>query len=150
MPGRSIAASTSAPPSRAQCCAPRSRTRGSISSSRGSVSAPADSRARRRDGSRRREPRGVGGTGFYIRALADGLFQEPPLDPARRDRLRDWTAALSGPDLSRWALRLDPRFSGGGRQRAARALEVALLTGRPLSLWQRMARAAGVMRPWYI
>ena len=97
-----------------------------------------------------RVPLVVGGTGFYIRALADGLFQEPPLDPARRDRLRDWTAALRGPDLSRWALRLDPRFSGGGRQRAARALEVALLTGRPLSLWQRMARAAGVMRPWYI
>ena len=24
------------------------------------------------------------------------------------------------------------------------------LAGRPLSLWQRMARAAGVMRPWYI
>jgi tRNA dimethylallyltransferase len=97
-----------------------------------------------------RVPLVVGGTGFYVRALADGLFQEPPLDPARRDRLRDWTATLPGSDLSRWALRLDPRFSGGGRQRAARALEVALLTGRPLSLWQRMARAAGVMRPWYI
>lgn len=97
-----------------------------------------------------RVPLVVGGTGFYVRALADGLFQEPPLDPARRDGLRDWTATLAGTDLSRWALRLDPRFSGGGRQRAARAIEVALLTGRPLSLWQRMARAAGVMRPWYI
>jgi len=97
-----------------------------------------------------RVPLVVGGTGFYVRALADGLFQEPPLDPARRDELREWTATLEGTDLSRWALRLDPRFSGGGRQRAARALEVALLTGRPLSLWQRMARAAGVMRPWYI
>ncbi len=92
----------------------------------------------------------VGGTGFYVRALADGLFQEPPLDPSRRDQVRDWTAALAGADLSRWALRLDPRFSGGGRQRAARAIEVALLTGRPLSLWQRMARVAGVMRPWYV
>lgn len=97
-----------------------------------------------------RVPLVVGGTGFYVRALADGLFQEPALDPGRRGDLRDWTATLSGTDLSRWALRLDPRFSGGGRQRAARAIEVALLTGRPLSLWQRMARAAGVMRPWYI
>lgn len=97
-----------------------------------------------------RVPCVVGGTGFYVRALADGLFQEPPLDPARRDQLREWATTLAGPDLSRWALRLDPRFTGGGRQRAARALEVALLTGRPLSLWQRMARAAGVMRPWYI
>ena len=97
-----------------------------------------------------RLPLVVGGTGFYVRALADGLFQEPPLDPARREQVREWTTTLPGADLSRWALRLDPRFSGGGRQRAARAIEVALLTGRPLSLWQRMARVAGVMRPWYI
>jgi len=97
-----------------------------------------------------RLPLVVGGTGFYVRALADGLFQEPPLDPAARDRLREWCRTLEGPDLARWAFRLDPRFSGGGRQRAARVVEVALLTGRPLSLWQRMARAAGVMRPWYI
>lgn len=97
-----------------------------------------------------RQPVVVGGTGFYVRALSDGLFREPPLDPGRRDRLRAWTAGVPGPALARWALRLDPRFSGGGRQRAARVLEVALLTGRPLSLWQRMARATGVMRPWYI
>ena len=99
---------------------------------------------------RGRLPLVVGGTGFYVRALADGLFQEPPLDPARREQVREWTTTLPGSDLSRWALRLDPRFSGGGRQRSARVIEVALLTGRPLSLWQRMARVAGVMRPWYI
>jgi tRNA dimethylallyltransferase len=92
----------------------------------------------------------VGGTGFYVRALADGLFQEPPLDPERRDRLRRWAGGLAGADVARWAARLDARFTGGGRQRAARVVEVALLTGRPLSLWQRMAHAAGVMRPWYI
>src|SRR5262249_46314865 len=97
-----------------------------------------------------RLPLVVGGTGFYVRALADGLFHEPPLDPERRDQGRGWNATLAGTDPSRWALRLDPRFSGGGRQRATRAIEVALLTGRPLSLWQRMARVAGVMRPWYI
>jgi tRNA dimethylallyltransferase len=98
----------------------------------------------------RRQPWVVGGTGFYIRALADGLFQEPPLDPVRREGLQAWAAGMSGQTLLRWASRLDPRFSGGGRQRASRALEVALLTGRPLSLWQQMARATGVMRPWYI
>ena len=98
----------------------------------------------------RRQPVVVGGTGFYVRALADGLFQEPPLEPARRERLQAWAAGVPGAALARWASRLDPRFSGGGRQRAARVLEVALLTGRPLSLWQQMARATGVMRPWYI
>jgi len=92
----------------------------------------------------------VGGTGFYVRALADGLFHEPPLDADRRERLRTWATELEGGALTRWALRLDARFTGGGRQRATRVLEVALLTGRSLSLWQQMARATGAMRPWYI
>lgn len=97
-----------------------------------------------------RLPLVVGGTGFYVRALADGLFREPPLDPGRRERLRGWTERLPAPDLARWAGRLDSRFQAGGRQRAARAVEVALLTGQVLSWWQREARETGAMRPWYI
>ena len=97
-----------------------------------------------------RVPLVVGGTGFYIRALAEGLFREPPLEPARRERLRAWAGELTAPELARWAGRLDRRYAGGGRQRAARAVEVALLTGRALSWWQREARETGVMRPWYI
>jgi tRNA dimethylallyltransferase len=97
-----------------------------------------------------RLPLVVGGTGFYVRALADGLFREPPLPPARRDRLDAWADGLEAGRLARWAARLDPRYPGGGRQRAARAVEVALLTGRSLSWWQRQARETGVMRPWYI
>ena len=34
----------------------------------------------------------VGGTGLYVRALAEGLFREPPLDPARRRSLDAFTA----------------------------------------------------------
>lgn len=97
-----------------------------------------------------RSPVVVGGTGLYIRALAEGLFNEPVLDPERRERLRTWSSDLEAGELVRWAGRLDARFPGGGRQRAARALEVALLTGRALSWWQREARASGVLRPWYI
>jgi tRNA dimethylallyltransferase len=97
-----------------------------------------------------RQPIVVGGTGLYIRALVDGLFSEPPFDPDRRAQLRDWTEALEGDELARWAGRLDAKFPGGGRQRAARAVEVALLTGRALSWWQREARATGAVRPWYI
>ena len=97
-----------------------------------------------------RLPLVVGGTGFYVRALAEGLFREPPLDPGRRERLRGWTERLPAPDVARWAGRLDGRFQAGGRQRAARAVEVALLTGQALSWWQREARETGVMRPWYI
>ncbi len=94
------------------------------------------------------QPMIVGGTGFYVRALADGLFKEPPIDRRRRARLREWTKTREG--LGRWAARLDSGYGGGGRQRAARVIEVALLTGRPLSWWQRTAKAEGVMRPWYV
>ena len=97
-----------------------------------------------------RQPVVVGGTGLYVRALADGLFREPPLDVARRERLRTWTSRLTPGRLAHWAARLDRRFAGGGRQRAARAVEVALLTGRGLTWWQEHARETGAMRPWYI
>lgn len=97
-----------------------------------------------------RQPVVVGGTGLYVRAMAEGLFREPPLDPERRERLRAWTATLPAARLAHWAARLDRRFAGGGRQRAARAVEVALLTGRGLGFWQVHARETGVMRPWYI
>src|SRR5207245_788847 len=45
----------------------------------------------------------VGGTGLYVRAIADGLFREPPFDPARREQLRQWSESLEAGDLARWA-----------------------------------------------
>jgi tRNA dimethylallyltransferase len=95
-----------------------------------------------------RQPVVVGGTGFYIRALVDGLFKAPPMSADAREQFRAWAADADG--LGAWAARLDPEYRGGGRQRAARTVEVALLTGTPLSTWQRQARADGVMRPWYV
>jgi tRNA dimethylallyltransferase len=92
----------------------------------------------------------VGGTGLYVKALADGLFAEPLLDAGKRRSLDAWTARLEPIELLRWAARLDPGFGGGGRQRAARAIEVALLSGHPLSYWQQAARAQGSLEPWYI
>lgn len=99
---------------------------------------------------RERLPVLVGGTGLYVRALAEGLFAEPPLDAERRRRLMEWTETLPAGELVRWAGRLDPGYTGGGRQRAARAIEIVLLTGRPLSHWQEAARLQGLIRPWYI
>jgi tRNA dimethylallyltransferase len=99
---------------------------------------------------RERLPLVVGGTGLYVRALAEGLFHEPPLEPARRRALDAFTARLEPLELLRWVGRLDPDFAGGGRQRAARAIEIALLTGRPLSHWQAAARAGATIDPWYV
>lgn len=100
---------------------------------------------------RGRVPLVVGGTGLYVRALVDGLFAEPPLDRPRREALAGVTAAMDHATLARWAARLDPTMPpGGGRQRAARAIEIALLTGRPLGWWQRAAAAQGTVRPWTV
>lgn len=95
-------------------------------------------------------PAVVGGTGLYVRALVEGLFVEPPLDPERRVALEHWVAGLDAATLVRWAGRLDPGFAGGGRQRAARTVEIALLTGAPLSVWQARARGQGTIAPWYV
>ncbi|HEV8358495.1 MAG TPA: tRNA (adenosine(37)-N6)-dimethylallyltransferase MiaA [Gemmatimonadales bacterium] len=100
--------------------------------------------------SRGRLPVVVGGTGLYIRALADGLFVEPPLDLERRRSLEHWISGLSVTELVRWAGRLDPGFAAGGRQRATRAIEVALLTGHPLTAWHERASGEGAVVPWYV
>lgn len=92
----------------------------------------------------------VGGTGLYVRALAEGLFVEPPLDRERRRALEHWILALPPAELVRWAGRLDPGFAGGGRQRASRAIEIAMLTGYPLTEWHRRARAESSITPWYV
>jgi tRNA dimethylallyltransferase len=92
---------------------------------------------------RGRLPLLVGGTGFYLKALLEPVFREPAMDPARRDALRRWLDRRPQEELGRWTDALDPHRSElsreGGRQRLSRTLEVALLTGRPLSWWHRTA-----------
>lgn len=92
---------------------------------------------------RGRVPILAGGTGFFLRALTHPLFDEPPLDPARKEFWSDYLAGLGPAELARWAAALDA--SAGvrptDRQRLARVIEVAILTGRPLSWWQRNAPA---------
>ena len=96
---------------------------------------------------RGRVPILVGGTGFFIRALTHPLFREPPMDRDRRDALGRYLGSLPDDRLLAWLRRLDPGGArrlaeGGGRQRVLRALEVALLTGRPLGWWHDRQPAA--------
>ncbi len=83
----------------------------------------------------------VGGTGFFLRALTDPLFEEPPVSEDRRARLRRWLSARPPEELARWVRVLDPKRSGlaeqGGAHRLSRSVEVPLLTGRSLSWWHR-------------
>jgi tRNA dimethylallyltransferase len=89
----------------------------------------------------------VGGTGFFLRAVLDPVFTEPPLDPDRLEALRAWLKSQSRERLQRWVERLDPErarlASEGGPQRLGRTLEVALLSGRPLTWWHRAAPSEG-------
>ncbi len=84
-----------------------------------------------------RTPFIVGGTGFYLRALFGPLFDEPELDSARRAALADCLAPMPLDDLRRWCAALDPARAGLGRAQLLRAIEIALLTGRPLSALHR-------------
>jgi tRNA dimethylallyltransferase len=53
----------------------------------------------------------VGGTGFYLRALTEPLFEGPVLDPGRRAALERTWATTSTEDLRRWCVNLDPERS---------------------------------------
>ena len=83
-----------------------------------------------------------GGTGFYIKALTDGLSPMPAVPDAVRDRVRREVA--EAPGVSAWDRleALDPaaaaRIEPMDRQRISRALEIFEATGRPLSEWQAL------------
>jgi tRNA dimethylallyltransferase len=99
----------------------------------------------------RRTPLVVGGTGFYLRALATPLFEEPPLDASRRAALGMVLARMTTPELRRWCERLDPTRAHLGRTQLLRALEIAVLTGRPISEWHRESvRGSNVRGRWLV
>ncbi len=79
----------------------------------------------------------VGGTGFYYRALLRGLFPGPARDEALRARLERVAARRGVEALHRWLARVDAdsgrRIQPRDLKRLVRALEVYLLTGKPLT-----------------
>ena len=86
---------------------------------------------------RGRVPILVGGTGFYYRALTRGLFPGPGKDAALRARLEAIATRRGVERLWQMVRRVDPesaqRIQPRDRLRLVRALEVYLLTGRPLT-----------------
>jgi len=65
----------------------------------------------------------VGGTGLYIKALMEGLSEFPEIPAEVREKVR----AMKPEELPR----------GLDRQRAMRAMEVLMATGKPIEWWQK-------------
>jgi tRNA dimethylallyltransferase len=85
---------------------------------------------------RRKLPIVVGGTGFYLRALLDGLFAGPERNENLRERLARHERRRPA-SLHRILRRLDPaaarNIHPNDVPKVTRALEVCLLTRRPVS-----------------
>ncbi len=83
----------------------------------------------------------VGGTGLYIRALTEGLFEGPGADPAIREELERKARTHGSERLHEMLRAVDPLSASAihpnNRVRVIRALEVWRLTGRPISHLQR-------------
>jgi tRNA dimethylallyltransferase len=79
----------------------------------------------------------VGGTMLYFKALREGLSSLPEADPVLRLELDAKAKRLGWTALHAELARLDPataaRLKPSDAQRIQRALEVCLLTGRPMS-----------------
>jgi tRNA dimethylallyltransferase len=85
---------------------------------------------------RGRLPVVAGGTGFYLRALIDGLFEGPSRDDRLRERLAARERRRPG-TLARLLLRFDraaaQRIHRNDLPKVMRALEVCLLARRPIT-----------------
>jgi tRNA dimethylallyltransferase len=75
----------------------------------------------------------VGGSGLYIKALTHGLAPLPESDPKLREKLN----SMSLDDLRSELAKFDPKAAHKidvkNRRRLIRALEICLLTGKPVS-----------------
>ena len=87
----------------------------------------------------------VGGTGLYFAALTRGLSPMPAADPNLRRELGCEAARRGWPAMHARLARLDPeaaaRIHPNDPQRVQRALEVAVLSGGPLSCLHAAGRA---------
>lgn len=86
----------------------------------------------------------VGGTGFYFKALQQGLPKLPPRDEALRDALQKKGDMIGFETLHRELSEVDPlaakNISVNDRHKIIRALEVRELTGQPFSSWKNSGR----------
>ncbi len=82
----------------------------------------------------------VGGTGYYINAIINGISPMPDVSPENRARAREMVAT----DIDAAREMLPPDFKATDPQRVARAIEVLLQTGRQLTDWQKLPRIGAI------
>jgi tRNA dimethylallyltransferase len=86
----------------------------------------------------------VGGTGLYIKALTQGLFTSPQIDPGIRKRLKQEEEEKGGEGLYRRLVEVDPETADRVHPRdffrIIRALEVFESTGIPISFFREQHR----------
>ena len=86
----------------------------------------------------------AGGTGIYLRALFQGLFEGPPREEALRARFEGMARRFGDGRLHRLLQRVDApaarRIAVRDRVRVVRALEVYWTTGRPITDHHRAGR----------
>ena len=83
----------------------------------------------------------VGGTGYYINVLLNGISSIPEISEEVRKRARDMVQQ----DIDSVRKMLPNDFMPTDPQRVARALEVFLETGKSLSDWQKQPRKGKVV-----
>lgn len=87
----------------------------------------------------------VGGSGYYINVLINGISAIPEISEENRNKARDMVKNC--PDSVYKLLPED--FVPMDPQRNARALEVFLETGTPLSEWQKLPRKGAIIPDAY-
>ncbi|MFL5480628.1 MAG: tRNA (adenosine(37)-N6)-dimethylallyltransferase MiaA [Gemmatimonadaceae bacterium] len=95
----------------------------------------------------------VGGTGLYIKALVQPLFDAPAMDPVVRSQLESQLSEKSVDELRRWCEALDPSRAHLGRTQLLRSIETALLAGGRMSELHEVHAATAVaadVQPTYL
>ena len=89
----------------------------------------------------------VGGSGLYLRAVADGVFEGPFRDDAVRERLNAEAEREGTESLYERLSKIDPdaaaRIHPNDRKRLVRALEVFELSRQPITYIQKTRTAPG-------
>ena len=88
-----------------------------------------------------RVPIFVGGTGYYINALVNGISPMPEIEDGVRVKARELVAN----DIDAARKMLPPEFTATDPQRVARAIEVFLQTGHHITEFQSAKRVGAVV-----